>query len=125
MKPHVWHNVAFTIEIDLSVHRGQLIDCSGIPVDCIPVPAGLAEDDAVTIILECESSGIDDPGHRGNGDRDLGDPPYFEDNRKVVAAQIVAEDRSPAFADRDTVEQLAARFFQRAEAEDLSEAGRE
>lgn len=125
MKAHVWHNVAFTIEIELAVHSGELIDSSGIPVDCVPVPAGLSEYDAVTLVLECESSGVNDPGNQGYGDRDHGHPPHYADDREVVAAQIVAEGRQPAFVDRATVDQLAARFASRIEAEDLSDCGKE
>ncbi len=118
MRSNRWHNVPFTISLDLATERGQLVDDSAVPVDCLTVPAGCEEGECVTLELDCESSGYYDPGRTYGLPEDCY-PPEGEDERAVVAARLIHPAGLVELAGQ-TLADLFERFQSRIEAEEVS-----
>ena len=114
-----WKNRSFTITLDLSAERGQLIDSDGKPVDCLTYPAGCEEGECVTLTLDCQSSGYYDPGCV-IGPYDNCYPPEGEDEREVVSATLTHPAGCVEIRDRATLDELYSRFQSRIEAEEVS-----
>ena len=114
-----WKNRSFTITLDLSAERGQLIDSDGKPVDCLTYPAGCPEGECVTLTLDCQSSGYYDPGCV-IGPYDNCYPPEGEDEREVVSATLTHPAGCVEIRDRATLDELYSRFQCRIEAEEVS-----
>jgi hypothetical protein len=114
-----WNNRPFTISLDLSAERGQLIDSDGKPVDCVAYPAGCEEGECVTLTLDCQSTGYYDPG-RLTGPYEDCYPPEGEDERDIVSATLTHPAGVVEIRDRSTLDELYSRFQSRIEAEEVS-----
>lgn len=118
MRSNRWHNVPFTISLDLAAERGQLIDDSAVPIDCLTVPAGCPDGECVTLELDCESTGYYDPGRTYGLPEDCY-PPEGEDEREVVAARLIHPAGVVELTGR-TLADLFDRFQSRIEAEEIA-----
>jgi hypothetical protein len=117
MTCHKWNRVSFTISLDLSAERGQLIDSDGKPVDCLTIPAGCPEGECVTLELDCESSGYYDSGRTYGLPEDCY-PPEGEDERDIVSARL-SHPAGVVELPRELFGDLYARFQSRIEAEEV------